>query len=185
MIKKFVVLGLLVWFSGVGVVSADMFPDTALTRSYLVNAGSGTIEIETPEGFTLYYIDTTVQDYEQLGNDYAGNFSAWCNPEMGQTNSLVNLVISKDNPSFSRLLHDELFLRHHCEDDLIYYSNSYADVVLRIVYVPDSLDDPVPYAGTVSYGDWLFVSSIGLFLISFVTWGYFASVFKPKSSYSS
>jgi len=78
-----------------------------------------------------------------------------------------------------------------CTGNLVYQHLGGQGVYYEITYIPYSIvAGTSTIMGTMgrndppSYSDWLFVSSVGLFLLSFVAWGYFASIFKPKPSYS-
>jgi len=72
-----------------------------------------------------------------------------------------------------------------CSGDLVAQNSGGTPYYYEITYIPYDITAPeYAFVGSTSYGDWLLGLGVVVFLLSFVTWGYLWSVFKPKQMYA-
>jgi len=162
-----------------------MYPKDAKTITAIIPYGGDNILLEGDQN-TIFHVDYAFEQYDDtftVANSVgrgdcdagSGNWNYFTPIYVGIETAGTKLEIS----SSPRNTFDGTLL---CDTDIIGFTNTNtANAIATITYVPyDIHASKYSFIGSVSYGDWLLVSGIMLFLVSFMTWGYLWSPFKHK-----
>jgi len=164
-----------------------MYPKEAITTFGFSNGEP--ILVSSGDSETYYTILASHISSSPLGLSYLSadaNYVMYTKCDTGEDTGYVQNLFetvystSATTKAINGLFHSNYEGNLQCTDFFVDNSNGIS-FFYEVTYLPYAVDDPqYAFMGSVSYGDWLLGTALALFLLSFVTWGYFSSIFKSK-----